>query len=90
MRKCQIPERVSLPDARTFLARNEHVTRDHLPPNARMRQRYKQRGASKGRGQGGQGMGSVFRFATKKKKNLMVRNLTKWPYKNSLVFMKKG
>ena len=66
MRKCQIPERASLPDARTFLPRNEHVTRDHLPPNARMRQGYKQRGAPKGRrrGQRGQGMGSVFRFAT--------------------------
>ena len=69
MRKCQIPKTVSLPDTRTFLARNEHVTRDHLPPNARMRQCYKQRGAPKGRrrGQRGQGMGSVFRFATKKK-----------------------
>ena len=70
MRKCQIPKRVSLPDARTFLARNEHVIRDHLPPNVRMRQRYKQRGAPKGRRrcQRGQGMGSVFRLATKKAK----------------------
>ena len=54
-----------------------------------MRQRYKQRGAPKDTCRG-QGMGSVFRFAPKKQKNLMVRNLTKWPYKNSLVFMQKG
>ena len=69
MRKCQIPERASLPDASTFLPRKKHVTRDHLPPNARTRQRYKQRGAPKGRrrSQRGQGMGSVFRFATKRK-----------------------
>ena len=67
MRKCQIPERASLPNVSTFLARNEHITRDHLPSNARMRQRYKQRGAPKDRCRG-QGMGSVFRFAPKKKK----------------------
>ena len=40
MRKRQNPKRVSLPDGKTFIARYECVTRDHLPPNVRMRRRY--------------------------------------------------
>ena len=49
MRKHQNLKRVSLPDGRTFLARYERVTRDHLPPNVRIRRRCKQRAAPKGR-----------------------------------------
>ena len=81
MRKHQKPKRVSLRDGRTFLARYEHVTRDHLPPNVRMRWRYKQRAAPKSRrkhrGQRGRGIGSIFRFVKKLAKNPMVRNLAK-------------
>ena len=47
MRKRQNPKRVSLPDGKTFLARYERVTRDHLPPNVRMRRSYKQIAAPK-------------------------------------------
>ena len=57
MRKCQNPNRVNLPDGRTFLARYKWVTRDYLPRNVRMRRHYKQRAVPKGRcrhrGQGG-------------------------------------
>ena len=81
MRKCQNPKRVSLPDGRTFLASYKHVTRDHLPPNVRMKRRYKQGAAPKGRrwcrGQRRWGIGSIFRFSKKLAENPMVRNLGK-------------
>ena len=81
MRKCQNPKRVSLPDGKTFLARYERVTRDHLPPNVRMRRRYKQIAAPKvrrrHRDQRGWGISSIFRFAKKLAKNPIVRNIGK-------------
>ena len=77
MRKRQNPKRVSLPDGKTFLARYERVTRDHLPPNVRMRRRYKQIAAPKVRRRWGWGIGSIFRFAKKLAKNPIVRNLGK-------------
>ena len=93
MRKRQNPKSVSLPDGRPFLARYKCVNRDHLPPNVRMRQYYKQRAAPKGRhrpgGQRDQRIGSIFRLAKKLAKNPMVRNLGKMALKNSLVFMTK-
>ena len=81
MRKRQNPKRVILPDGRTFLTRYERVTRDHLPPNVRMGQCYKQRAAPKSRHrrrrQRDQGISSIVRSAKKLAKNLMVRNASK-------------
>ena len=60
---------------------NKRVRRYHLPLNVRMRRRYKQRAAPKGRhrcrSQRDRGIGSIFRFAKKLAKNPMVRNLGK-------------
>ena len=94
MRKRQTPKRVNPPDGRTFLARYERVTRDHLPPNVRMRWDNKQRAAPKGRsrrrGQRGRGIGLIFRFAKKLAKSPMVRNLGKMVLKELPGVYKKG
>ena len=42
-------KRVTLPNSRTFIARYERVTRNHLPANICPRQPYKQRAAPCGR-----------------------------------------
>ena len=42
MMKRETPKRVTLPNGRTFIARYERVTRDHLPGNVRLERPYKQ------------------------------------------------
>ena len=42
MMKRETPKRVTLPNGRTFIARYERVTRDHLPANIRLERPYKQ------------------------------------------------
>ena len=42
-------KRVTLPNSRTFIARYERVTRNHLPANICPRQPYKQRAVPCGR-----------------------------------------
>ena len=49
MMKRDTPKRVTLPNGRTFIARYERVTRNHLPANIRLRQPYRQRAAPRGR-----------------------------------------
>ena len=72
------PNTVTLPNWRTFSVRHKLVTRDHLPANATMRQRYKQRDLRINRPlrqrqrQGGWGLGSTFRFPNKNDKNSIV------------------
>ena len=47
--KRETPKKVTLPNGRTFVARYERVTRDHLPANIRLERPYKQRAAPRGR-----------------------------------------
>ena len=49
MIKRERPKRVTLPDGRTFLARQRRATRDDLPPNINLPRVYKQRAAPKGK-----------------------------------------
>ena len=49
MMKRETPKRVTLPNGRTFVARYERVTRNHLPANIRLRRPYKKRAAPCGR-----------------------------------------
>ena len=49
MIKRATPERVTLPDGRTFLARYKRATREDLPPNINLPRVYKERAAPKGR-----------------------------------------
>ena len=41
MIKKETPKRVTLPDGRTFVARNRGVTQAHLPANIRLRHPYR-------------------------------------------------
>ena len=45
MMKRETPKRVTLPNGRTFVARYECVTCNHLPANILLRRPYKQRAA---------------------------------------------
>ena len=49
MIKRERPKRVTLPDGRTFIARQRCATRDDLPPNISLPRVYKQRAAPKGK-----------------------------------------
>ena len=49
MMKRETPKRVTLPNGRTFVARCERVTRDHLPASIRLERPYKQRAAPRSR-----------------------------------------
>ena len=40
MMKLNVPKRVTLPSARTFVARYKRLPRDQLPPNIFMRRTY--------------------------------------------------
>ena len=49
MMKREMPKRVTLPNGRTYVARYECVTRDHLPANIPLGRPYKQRAELRGR-----------------------------------------
>ena len=72
MVKRETPKKVTLLNGRTFVARYEQVTRNHLPANIRLRRPYKQRAAPRGRHrrqiavQKSRGLGSnILKFAKK-------------------------
>ena len=92
MIKRQTPKRVQLPNVRVFYAKYKRVSRDQLPQNIRIRRRYKQRAASKGRRrqnivQGGRGFKSFFKkavnFGKKAFKNKTVRGITRQLVENA-------
>ena len=79
----QNPKRVTLPNARTFLARYRRATRTELLANVRLERPYRQRAAPRSRTrcvrQGGRGFKSAFKkafiFAKKISKIKAVRNI---------------
>ena len=84
MMKRDTSKRVTLPNCRTFIARYERVTHNHLPGNVRLRQPYRQRAAPCGRHchqivvQQGRGIGSnILKSAKKVAKTPVVRELGK-------------
>ena len=77
MVKRDVPKRVTLPNGRTFFARQKRRTRAHFPANIHLARLYKKRATPKGkRGrpraaaspatQQGQGIVDIFCFAKKK------------------------
>ena len=48
MMKRKMPQRVTLPNGRTFIARYQRVTHAHLPTNACLVQTYKERAVPQG------------------------------------------
>ena len=92
MIKRQTPKRVQLPNGRVFYAKYKRVSRDQLPQNIRIRRRYKQRAAPKGRRrqnivQGRRGFKSFFKkavnFGKKAFKNKTVRGITRQLVENA-------
>ena len=87
MIKRENPKRVVLPNGRTFYAKYRRATQDELPANVRIRRRYKQRAAPRGRRrrrpgqQGGRGFKSFIKkglnFAKKAYNNKSVRNVAR-------------
>ena len=82
MMKRDTPKRVTLPNGRTFVARCEGVTRNHLPANIHLKQPYRQRAVPRGRRrrqiavQQGRSIGSnILKFAKKVAKTPIVREL---------------
>ena len=81
--KRQNQKRVTLPNGRTFYARNKRTTRAELPANVRLERPYRQRAAPRGQRRrlrkGRRGFKSafkkVFNFAKKVSKNKAVRNI---------------
>ena len=79
MKKLDVPERVTLPNGRTFFARYKRIKREELPPEIIMRRTYRQRAAPRGRRRrrrAQQGRGIV-ETAQKALKNPMVRTIAK-------------
>ena len=78
MVKLAVPERVTLPNGRAFVARYKRIKRSELPPIIVMRRTYRQRAAPRGRRrrrrQQGQGQG-IFHFVKKFAKNPLVRSI---------------
>ena len=76
MMKLNVPERVVLPNGRTFVARYKRISRAGLPPNIVMRRTYRQRAAQRGRRRRQRGRG-IFDFVKKNAKNPLVHSLAK-------------
>ena len=75
--KLATPKRVTLPNGRTFVARNKRIKRSELPPNIVMRKTYRDRaavGRRRVRRQQGQG---IFDFVRNVAKNLLVITIAK-------------
>ena len=91
MIKRENPKRVELPNGHVFYAKYKRVNRDALPPNIRIRRRYKQRAAPRGRrrraGQRGRGFKSFFKkaanFGKKALQNKTVRGITRQLIENA-------
>ena len=88
---------VTLQKGRTFIARYENVTRNHLPANVRLIQPYKQRSTPRGRRrrqiavQRGRGIGSnILKFAKKVAKTPIVREFRKMALNELLNLYNKG
>ena len=80
MMKRETTETVTVPNGRTFVARDERATHNHLPANIHLRRPYKQRAAPRGRHrcQQGRGIGSnILKFAKKVAKTPIVQELGK-------------
>ena len=78
MMKLNTPKRVTLPNGRTFFAQYKSVSRDQLPTNITIRQRYTQRAAPKNkrrRRRGQQRSCGPFDFVKKVIKNPAVKVL---------------
>ena len=96
MMKRATPKRVTLPNSRTFAARYELITRNHLPANMHLRGPYKQRAAPCGRSrrpQGakqGRGIGSILNIVKKFFKTPFVRELHKMTLNELLNLCSKG
>ena len=68
MRKCATPKRVTLPNGRTFVARQERVPRSELPAHIRMNRTYRGRvapGRQRRRQQRGRDLISAFKKIAK-------------------------
>ena len=76
MMKLNVPERVVLPNGRTFVARYKRISRAGLPPNIVMRRTYRQRAVPRGRRRRQRGRG-IFDFVKKNAKNPLVHSLAK-------------
>ena len=89
MVKLNVPKRVTLPNGRTFVARDKKIQRDVLPPNIDMRKTYPQRVAPRGRRhkriQKGQG---IFYFVKKVARNPLVKSLAKKVLNMHQIFIK--
>ena len=76
MMKLNAPQRVTLPNGRTFVARYKRIPRDQLPPNIVMRRTYTQSAALSGRrhrrAQQGQG---IFDFIKTVAENPLVKSV---------------
>ena len=85
------PKRVQLPNGRVFYAKYKRVARDALPKNIRIRRKYKQRAAPRGRRRNGRQSGRGFKsflkkaanFGKKAFKNKTVRGITKQIIQNA-------
>ena len=85
------PKRVQLPNGRVFYAKYKRVAREALPANIRIRRRYKQRAAPKGRRKNGRQSGKGFKsflkkaanFGKKAFKNKTVRGITRQIIQNA-------
>ena len=78
MVKLNVPKRVTLPNGRTFVARQKRIPQGKLPSNIVMRRNYTQRAAPRGRRrrrrQQGQG---IFDFVKKVARIPLVKSLAK-------------
>ena len=76
MMKLNVPKRVTLPSARTFVARYKRLPRDQLPPNIFMRRTYTQRAVPRGRTWKQQWRG-IFDFVKKVARNPLVKSIAR-------------
>ena len=76
MMKLNVPQRVTLPNGRTFVARYKRIPRHQLPPNIVMRRTYTQSAALSGRrhGRAQQGQG-IFDFIKTVAENPLVKSV---------------
>ena len=78
MVKLNVPKRVTLPNARTFLTRYKGIRRGELSPNIVMRRTYTERAAPRvtrrRRAQQGQG---IFAFVKKVARNPLVKSISR-------------
>ena len=75
MVKLNVPKRVTLPNGRTFVARQKRIRRRELPRNIVMKRTYAQRAAPRGRRcRKAQQRERIFNFVNKVARNRLVRS----------------